>query len=164
MFFRWMDDLITKSWNSDQKIISLRKKLNFQKSDIRVINCKQIYGAVKTGFFTFENNKPKIDICSEFSHDITSLGRLLSHELVHVYDSEVRKLDLRNNTRDLIRSEVRAYSYSGYCDEFWHSFEYFKLNCLRNAVTRSLIYHKTGEVDKIIDSEVKNYAELTKDL
>merc|ERR1712071_310736 len=145
-----MDDLITKIWETDEKVLNLREKLNetFNKSDIRSINCQKTYGAVKTGFFTVFQDSPKIDICTEYHHDITSLSRLIQHELVHVYDFKVKQLDLTGSKLDLIRSEIRAYSYSGFCEEIWHNFDFLRKNCLESAVGRSVLYHKVDKVEK----------------
>ena len=166
-----MNDLITKIWESDKKVLHLREKLNetFYKSDVRTINCQQTYGSVKTGFFTIAQDSPKIDICTEYHHDVTSLSRLIQHELVHVYDFKVKKLDLKRSKLDLIRSEIRAYSYSGYCEEIWHNFDFLRNNCLKSAVGRSVFYHKVDKSEedrlwKIIELEVQNEKGLIKDL
>ena len=169
-----MDELLTKIWETDKKVLFLREKLpDFQRSDVAIVNCREIYDAVKTGFFKFdEDGQPKINVCSEFSHDISSLSSLLRHEMVHVYDFKIKRLDLTNNDKtDLIKSEVRAYSYSGYCDEFiWHKkISFLRKRCLQKAVENSVFYHSVTKNEKVmliktIELVVANEANLMKDL
>ena len=111
---RELDSLITKVWHENPKLKKLCASLpNFKRSDVRICDCQAVYDTVKGGFFTIEEERPKIDICKEHFHDIESIAELLVHVVTHVYDCDVLKLDLRNSKDDLLRSELRAYKAAG---------------------------------------------------
>ena len=94
------------------------------------------------------------------------IRKLLIHELVHLYDMEVRKMNLKV-VDDLMKSELRAYDFCGQCDNF--KTEDLKANCLSSWVFASLKTVQHNQVDgynkkHIEDTYLKTRKELMKDL
>jgi len=111
---------IDKILKTDEKTKNLLKKLGYKFSPDKhleyISHCQSSEnGKLKIpAYYSGESIVFCEDNITGYMRD--QLDVLLRHELTHLYDEKVLKLNLLDQEKDLKISEMRAYKYSGYCD------------------------------------------------
>lgn len=93
-----------------------------------------------------------------FKHSDDFIKVLLRHELVHLYDHQIRKLDF-TQTQMLKESELRAYFYSDYCN--WENRSLRKsLNSEKQCIRKMTI----NSLSQVVDHSTVDWKNVRRDI